>query len=435
MKNKICSISKISERKTMKTINIPLPKIGESTTEAKIVEWLKKPGDFIKRDELFAVIGTDKVDSEIFSEYEGTLKEILVKEGEEVSVGTPICTMEVDDNIEVSTVTLSAKRSEAVEVSNKDFSTPLHSAQNDKTQLTPRNSELVSFLSPVVRKMAAENGLSLEDLQKINGTGENGRIRKQDVENFLKPRKQNTSTPFVEEKLQLKVELGEALEPLSKMRKLIAENMEKSWRSIPHVTTFMDVNVTNLVTYREENKEKFLQENAVKLTYTHLIMKAVIDAIKVYPTLNSWFNNEELLEKKNINLGFAAALPDGNLIVPNIKNAQNLSVVEIAQQVSEIGTRAKNGKLKPTFAFNIDDTRISNSIQAIARALYFFEFNKVFLGKITDYNASLISLDENNSIEINQSLENTRKVIERNFNHVEKKGSNQEIFYYQFLEV
>ena len=152
----------------MKTINIPLPKIGESTIEAKIVEWLKKPGDFIKRDELFAVIGTDKVDSEIFSEYEGTLKEILVKEGEEVSVGTPICTMEVDDYINVSPVTLSAKSSEAVEVSNKDFSTPLHSAQNDKTQLVSRsdsyrNSELVSFLSPVVRKMAAENGLSLED--------------------------------------------------------------------------------------------------------------------------------------------------------------------------------------------------------------------------------------------------------------------------------
>lgn len=347
----------------MKTINIPLPKIGESTTEAKIVEWLKKPGDFIKRDELFAVIGTDKVDSEIFSEYEGTLKDIFIKEGEEVSVGTPICTMEVDDSIEVSTVTLSAKRSEAVEVSNKDFSTPLHSSQNDKTQLTPRsdsyrNSELVSFLSPVVRKMAAENGLSLEDLQKINGTGENGRIRKQDVENFLKPIKQNTSTPFVEEKLQLKVELGEALEPLSKMRKLIAENMEKSWRSIPHVTTFMDVNVTKLVAYREDNKEKFLQENAVKLTYTHLIMKAVIDAIKVYPTLNSWFNNEELLEKKNINLGFAAALPDGNLIVPNIKNVQNLSVTEIAQQVSEIGTRAKIGKLKPD---DIQDTTFTVS--------------------------------------------------------------------------
>ncbi|MEZ7526481.1 dihydrolipoamide acetyltransferase family protein [Cloacibacterium normanense] len=346
----------------MKTINIPLPKIGESTTEAKIVEWLKKPGDFIKRDELFAVIGTDKVDSEIFSEYEGTLKEILVKEGEEVSVGTPICTMEVDDAVEENSgvILIEAKRNEE---SLKDFSTPLHSAQNDKTQLTPRsdsyrNSELVSFLSPVVRKMSAENGLSLEDLQKINGTGENGRIRKQDVENFLKPKKQNTSTPFIEEKLQLKVELGEALEPLSKMRKLIAENMEKSWRSIPHVTTFMDVNVTKLVAYREENKEKFLQENAVKLTYTHLIMKAVVDAIKVYPTLNSWFNNEELLEKKNINLGFAAALPDGNLIVPNIKNARNLSVVEIAQQVSEIGTRAKNGKLKPD---DIQDTTFTVS--------------------------------------------------------------------------
>ena len=155
----------------MKTINIPLPKIGESTTEAKIVEWLKKPGDFIKRDELFAVIGTDKVDSEIFSEYEGTLKEILVKEGEEVSVGTPICTMEVYDAVEENSGVIlnEAKRNEE---SLKDFSTPLHSAQNDKTQLTARsdsyrNSELVSFLSPVVRKMAAENGLSLEDLQKI----------------------------------------------------------------------------------------------------------------------------------------------------------------------------------------------------------------------------------------------------------------------------
>ena len=333
----------------MKTINIPLPKIGESTTEAKIVEWLKKPGDFIKRDELFAVIGTDKVDSEIFSEYEGTLKDILVKEGEEVSVGTPICTMEVDGAVSENFITKEKQKSVETVTENQ--------SESQNLKLASRISDQ-KFLSPIVRKMAAENGLSLEDLQKIIGTGENGRIRKQDVENFLKPKKQNTSTPFVEEKLQLKVEIGEALEPLSKMRKLIAENMEKSWRSIPHVTTFMDANVTKLVAYREENKEKFLQENAVKLTYTHLIMKAVIDAIKVYPTLNSWFNNEELLEKKNINLGFAAALPDGNLIVPNIKNAQNLSVVEIAQQVSEIGTRAKIGKLKPD---DIQDTTFTVS--------------------------------------------------------------------------
>lgn len=322
----------------MKTINIPLPKIGESTTEAKIVEWLKKTGDFIKRDELFAVIGTDKVDSEIFSEYEGTLREILVKEGEEVFVGTPICTMEVDDSVTENFIIKEEQKSVETATENQ--------SENQNSKLVSRISEQ-KFLSPIVRKMAAENGLGLEDLQKINGTGENGRIRKQDVENFLKPKKQNTSTPFIEEKLQLKIELDEVLEPLSKMRKLIAENMEKSWRSIPHVTTFMDVNVTKLVAYREENKDNFLQENAVKLTYTHLIMKAVIEAIKVYPILNSWFNNEELLEKKNINLGFAAALPDGNLIVPNIKNSQNLSVVEIAQQVSEIGTRAKNGKLKP----------------------------------------------------------------------------------------
>lgn len=167
----------------MNIIKIPLPKIGESTTEAKIVEWLKKPGDFIKKDEIFAVIGTDKVDSEIFSEYEGKLVEILVHVGEEVEVGKPIATMEVEnlDSIEVP------------EVSHQETKPENQTIQNNSSSISsiPKTDDR-NFLSPLVRKMALENKLTLEDLQKIQGTGENGRLRKQDIEGFLSSKKNNS---------------------------------------------------------------------------------------------------------------------------------------------------------------------------------------------------------------------------------------------------
>lgn len=318
----------------MKIIKIPLPKIGESTTEAKIVEWLKQPGDFIKKDEIFAVIGTDKVDSEIFSEYEGKLVEILVQAGEEVEVGKPIATMEVEniDSVNVH------------EVSHQETKQGNQTIQNSSSSisLVPKTDDK-NFLSPLVRKMALENKLTLEDLQKIQGTGENGRLRKQDVERFLSSKKSTKS--ISEDKIQLKVEVGESLQPLSKMRKLIAENMEKSWRNIPHVTTFIDVNVSRLVKYRENQKEKFQQDFGVKLTYTHLIMQEIVKALQTFPQLNAWFNGEEFLPKNQVNLGFATALLDGNLIVPNIKNAGTLSLSQLAIGVSEVGNRAKSGKL------------------------------------------------------------------------------------------
>ena len=330
----------------MKSINITLPKIGESTTEAKIVEWLKKPGELIQKDEMFVIIGTDKVDSELFSEYEGVLKEIFIQNGEECLVGQTIATMEVSED----TLIINENLPSSLPSSNESSQTP-------QISLLDRSTEL-NFLSPVVRRIAAENNLSLQDLQKINGSGENGRIRKQDLEAYLSKSKKQFSTTPAEEKITLKIEDGENLKPLSKMRKIIAEKMEKSWRSIPHVTTFIDTDVSNLVKYRESYKNQFSEKNGVKLTYTHLIMKCVIDALKIYPQLNSWFNNEEWVEKKNINLGFATALPDGNLIVPNFKNAQHLSVEDIAKQVAEVASRAKNGKLNPD---DITDTTFTVS--------------------------------------------------------------------------
>lgn len=317
----------------MKFIPVKLPKIGESTTEAKIVEWLKKPGDYIKKDELFAVIGTDKVDSEIFSEYEGKLIEILVAQGEEAQIGETICRMEVADEI-------------VLQEELKPLKSVIETSKPEATVLIPSRTSGTKFLSPLVRRMAAENNLGLEDLQNIEGKGENNRIRKQDLEKYLEdknPKKQS----FEKKILTLKVEHGEHLEPLSKMRQRIAENMENSWRSIPHVTTFVDVNVSKLVQYRNSTKQNFQDTHGIKLTYTHLIMAAVIAAIKTYPQVNSWFNNEELLVKNKINLGFATALPDGNLIVPNIKNAGKLSLEAISKSVNEVASRAKTGKLLP----------------------------------------------------------------------------------------
>ncbi len=336
----------------MKTIAVRLPKIGESTQEARIVEWLKKPGDAVEKDELFAVIGTDKVDSEIFSEYTGTLTELLVNEGDEAKVGQEIARMEVlDDTVESAGLI-------------EENTSPAALAKDDanKPIMLKQQTEL-GFLSPVVRKIAAEHGISLQQLQGIRGTGENGRIRKIDVEAFLQPSQPLTTKS--REKIDLKADVGEQLQTLTGMRRRIADNMENSWQAIPHVTTFIDADVTGLVNYRDTEKEKFLAENGAKLTYTHLIMHGVLSALMEFPAINAWFNGEELLLKHSVNLGFATALPDGNLIVPNIKNAQEMSVAEIAKAVAEISERARNNKLRPDdiggTTFTVSNTGIFGS--------------------------------------------------------------------------
>lgn len=337
----------------MYKITIHLTKIGESTTEAKIVEWLKKPGDFVKKDENFLIIGTDKVDAELPSEYEGQLLEVLVNEGDDVAVGDAIAIIESETPALINT------QENTKSIPKSAVTT---SETTSKVSGMEKNTDK-GFLSPLVRKMALENNLSLEDLSKIKASGENGRIQKKDIEAYLQPKK--TANKWVEEKLELAIEAGDETLALTKMRKAIAQNMAQAWSNIPHVTTFIDTNVTQLVNYREANKDNFLQEHGIKLTYTHFIMKAVIDALKLYPQFNAWFNGEELILKHNINLGFATALADGNLIVPNIKMAQNMSVVDLAKSVSEIGQLAKSNKLKledtQNTTFTVSNTGIFGS--------------------------------------------------------------------------
>lgn len=332
-----------------KEIEILLPKMGESVMEAVITDWLKQPGDKIEKDESFVTIGTDKVDSELPSEYEGILKKILVEEGDEVKVGSPIAVLEVA----ADTVVHQPKK-EVVEVTKKE-------EKSEVELLATKSLSGKSFLSPVVRRIAAENGLEIEDLEKITPTGANGRIRKVDILKYLNKDKK-IATPqtsgVLEEKLDLNILPEDTVETLPRIRQVAAKMLQTSYQIIPHVTTFIEVNVDGLVKHRNKIKEDFQKKNGVKITYTHYIMKAVLDTLKEYPKFNSWMNVDELILKNEINLGFATALPDGNLIVPNIKKAGEMNLERIVTEVNRIGNNAKTGKLKTT---DIQDTTFTVS--------------------------------------------------------------------------
>lgn len=337
----------------MKEIQILLPKMGESVMEATITDWLKNPGDKIAKDELFVTIGTDKVDSDLPSEYEGILKEILVQEGEEVKVGHPIAIMEVSADTIVHTEKFEPKETEKV------------STETQVELLETKSLDGKSFLSPVVRRIAAENGLEIEDLKQIKPTGENGRIRKTDILKFLKKDEKQVQQK-ISTKLNLNIQPEDKVESLPRIRQIAAEHLQTSYQIIPHVTTFSEVNVTNLVNHRENIKDDFQKENGVKVTYTHFIMKAVIETLKEFPKFNAWMNEDELILKSDINLGFATALPDGNLIVPNVKKVNDLSLKEIIENVNLIGNNAKSNKLKSS---DIQDTTFTVSNTGIFGSL------------------------------------------------------------------
>lgn len=337
-----------------KEIQILLPKMGESVMEATITDWLKKPGDKIEKDEVFVTIGTDKVDSELPSEYEGVLKDLLVEEGDEVKVGHPIAILEVSVDTVVHTERVEVEATEEVV------------ASAEVELLETKSLDGSSFLSPVVRRIAAENGLEIEDLRKITPTGENGRIRKVDILKYLNRDVQSNNKTAVSTKLNLNIQADDKVEALPRIRQIAAEHLQTSYQLIPHVTTFVEVYVGEMVAYRDRIKDDFQKENGVKVTYTHFIMKAVIDTLKEFPKFNAWMNEDELILKNDINLGFATALPDGNLIVPNVKKVNEMSLKEIIENVNLIGNNAKAGKLKST---DIQDTTFTVSNTGIFGSL------------------------------------------------------------------
>jgi 2-oxoglutarate dehydrogenase E2 component (dihydrolipoamide succinyltransferase) len=338
----------------MAKFELKLPKMGESVAEATITNWLKKVGEKIEVDEAVIEIATDKVDSEIPSEVSGVLSEILFNIDDIVKVGQTIAIIETEGGVSESPKQESPKQeivteAEAVQVT-------IDKAIN--TVLAPVNfSDSDKFFSPLVKNIAKQEGISISELESISGSGKEGRVTKEDILKFVESRKSNSFAPVSkpatnnQQPTTISVNGSDEIVEMDRMRKLISGYMMASINTSAHVQSFIEVDVTNIWKWREKNKNEFEKREGEKLTFTPIFMEAVAKALKDFPGMNIAVDGDYIIKKKNINLGMAASLPNGNLIVPVIKNADQLNLVGMAKAVNDLGNRAKAGKLKP------DDTQ------------------------------------------------------------------------------
>lgn len=339
----------------MARFELKLPKMGESVAEATITNWLKKVGETIDMDEAVLEIATDKVDSEVPSEVSGTLVEILFQIDDVVQVGQTIAIIETEGGAiattpEVKSEAPVAEVAKMVEVA-IETTTPADFSGSDK------------FFSPLVKNMAKAEGISLTELESISGSGKDGRVNKEDILKYIETRNSQVTssnvvaptTSIQQSKTQnpapVSVNGGDEIVEMDRMRKLISGYMVASVQTSAHVQSFIEVDVTNIVKWRDKVKTAFEKREGEKLTFTPIMMEAVARALKDFPGMNISVDGDFIIKRKNINLGMAAALPNGNLIVPVIKNADQLNLVGMAKAVNDLGSRAKAGKLKP------DDTQ------------------------------------------------------------------------------
>ena len=342
----------------MAKFELKLPKMGESVAEATITNWLKEVGDTIAMDEAVLEIATDKVDSEVPSEVSGILVEKLFQKDDLVQVGQTIAIIET----EAGSVSAPAKEAKTEPVIVAEIEQAI--AQVKETIMPTDFSGSEKFYSPLVKNIAAAEGISLSELDAISGTGKEGRVTKEDILDYIKNKGTQTVPPQVQKPQAAPVAIevstkaapvsvngGDEIIEMDRMRKLISGYMTASLQTSAHVQSFIEVDVTNIVKWRDKVKNQFEKREGEKLTYTPIFMEAVAKALKDYPGMNISVDGEYIIKKKNINLGMAAALPNGNLIVPVIKNADQLNLVGMAKAVNDLGNRAKAGKLKP------DDTQ------------------------------------------------------------------------------
>lgn len=343
----------------MAKFELKLPKMGESVAEATVTNWLKNVGDKIEQDEAVLEIATDKVDSEVPSEVSGTLVEILFQKDDVVQVGQTIAIIETEGGAVETSPKVEAKTevtpveevAKTVEVA-KEAVAPADFSSSDK------------FFSPLVKNIAKEEGITIAELEAIQGSGKDGRVNKEDLLNYIKNRgSQPAVTPASAPKavpvvttpsaqvVPVSVNGGDEIVEMDRMRKLISKYMVESVQTSAHVQSFIEVDVTNIVKWRDKVKNTFEKREGEKLTFTPIFMEAVAKALKDFPGMNISVDGENIIKRKSINLGMAAALPNGNLIVPVIKNADQLNLVGMAKAVNDLGNRAKAGKLKP------DDTQ------------------------------------------------------------------------------
>ncbi|MDO6853806.1 dihydrolipoamide acetyltransferase family protein [Cellulophaga lytica] len=353
----------------MSKFELKLPQMGESVAEATLTTWLKEVGDTIEMDEAVFEIATDKVDSEVPSEVEGVLVEKLFNVDDIVQVGQTVAIIEISGDVEVSATTEDSAPAaeEKVEETPEVAAIEGSIAVAKETVATSQDfSDSDKFYSPLVKNIAKEEGITIAELDAISGTGKEGRVTKTDILNYVEnrtspssngsttaapksapaPSAQPTKAPATKATPVVASD-GDEVIPLSRMGKLIAQHMTASVSTSAHVQSFIEVDVTNLVNWRNKNKNAFLKREGEKLTFTPIFMEAVAFAIKKFPLINISFDGDSVIKKKNINIGMAAALPDGNLIVPVIKNADQLNLVGMAKVVNDLANRARNNALKP----------------------------------------------------------------------------------------
>jgi 2-oxoglutarate dehydrogenase E2 component (dihydrolipoamide succinyltransferase) len=350
-----------------------MPKMGESIMEGTVIEWKKKIGDSVQQDETVLEIATDKVDSEVPAPIAGVLVEILVAEGETVEVGTPIAIIDTEGSAGVAP---QAAAPAVVEIPVEPTPTPVTEvAISAKTEPVDQSSD--RFYSPLVKAIAKEEGISVSELDQINGTGAQGRVTKSDVLDFVKsrsPQSGSLSRPepksapspapsdfqVADQPSDSSIKAGEIkvhwpaqqveVIKMDRMRKLIAEHMVKSKQTSAHVTTFGEADVTKLVQYRDKHKDRFYKENGFKLTFTPFFIEATIQALREFPLLNSSVEGENILLKRDINYGLAVALGEagsGGLIVPVIKNAGEMNLMGLARSVNDLAKKARSKTLSP----------------------------------------------------------------------------------------
>ena len=341
----------------MAKFELKLPKMGESVAEATITSWLKQVGDTIELDEAVVEIATDKVDSEVPSEVEGTLVEILFEQDTVVAVGQTIAIIETDGNEETPTHTLEEKEEIVEQV--EQVQQTIEAATVIKNSPITKTSDSGKFFSPLVRKIAETEGLSMEQLDMVPGTGKDGRVTKNDILSFIEGRN-NLQPSKIFESENIISETKDVVKPISvsvngedeiiemtRMGKLVSKHMVASVQTSAHVQSFIEIDVTNIVKWRAKVKDAYFIREGEKLTFTPILMHAIAATIKKFPMINIAVQGDTIIKKKNINLGMAAALPDGNLIVPVIKNADQLNLVGMTRQVNDLAIRARNNKLKP----------------------------------------------------------------------------------------
>lgn len=317
----------------MKVIELVIPKMGESINEVTILKWLKKEGEIIKEEESILEVSTDKVDTEIPSLVKGKLKKIISKEGDIVQIGNPIARIEIDGNEDSE---------DPIKIADELFENAINDFSSEKKIKEIDNlHESDSFYSPLVLNIAKKENISLEELNQIKGSGKKKRLTKVDLMNYLNDRNS------IRNNKDLMIKSNDKIIKPDRVRKIIANKMIESKRISPHVTSFVDCDITKVMKDRLSIKNKFLKKHRIPLSINSMFIYSICQAIKKFPMINISYVDEKIIMKNDINIGLAVALDDGNLIVPVIKNVDKISFIEINKKVNDLIIRARENKLIP----------------------------------------------------------------------------------------